>query len=273
MKLNFFVNEIRKRTDFVPKIGIVLGSGLGSFAAEIETKTAVSYGEIPSFPTSTVDGHRGRFVFGYMEGVPLVLMEGRVHYYEGYSMEEVVLPIRLMGKLGAETIILTNAAGGINEKLSAGSLMLLSDHISSFVPSPLRGKNDDSLGVRFPDMSEVYSPALRRMATAAAEKLGIPLSEGVYLQVAGPNYETPAEIRAFRALGADAVGMSTAVEAVAARHMGKSVLGISCISNMAAGISQTPLSHEEVQENAEKAGADFKRLLKEIIKKAGKENE
>ncbi|MBQ7037473.1 MAG: purine-nucleoside phosphorylase [Clostridia bacterium] len=273
MDLNFFVSEIRKRTDFVPRMGIVLGSGLGAFAAEIETESAIPYEEIPSFPTSTVDGHRGRFVFGYMEGVPLVLMEGRVHYYEGYSMEEVVLPVRLMGKLGAETIILTNAAGGIDERLSAGSLMLIADHISSFVPSPLRGKNDDSLGVRFPDMTNVYSPALRRLAKEAAEKLGIPLPEGVYLQVSGPNYETPAEIRAFRTLGAACVGMSTAVEAMAARHMGLSVLGISCISNMAAGISPSPLSHEEVRENAERAGADFKRLLKEIIKKAGKENE
>ncbi len=273
MDLNFYVNEIRKRTDFVPKIGIVLGSGLGGFSAEIEKEAIIPYGEIPSFPTSTVDGHAGQFVFGSYKGVPLVLMEGRVHYYEGYSMEEVVLPIRLMGKMGAETIILTNAAGGINETLSPGSLMLISDHIASFVPSPLRGKNDDSLGVRFPDMTEVYSPALRDMAKEAAEKLGIPLSEGVYLQVSGPNYETPSEIRAFRTLGADAVGMSTAVEAVAARHMGLSVLGISCISNMAAGISKTPLSHEEVRENAERVGADFKRLLIEIIKKAGKENE
>lgn len=273
MDLEFFINEIRKRTDFVPRIGIVLGSGLGGFGEELEKEAVIPYGEIPSFPTSTVDGHRGRFVFGYMEGVPLVLMEGRVHYYEGYSMEEVVLPIRLMGRLGAETVILTNAAGGISESLSPGALMLISDHISSFVPSPLRGANDDTLGPRFPDMTKVYSPALRHIAKEAAEKLGIPLPEGVYLEAAGPNYETPAEIRAFRILGADCVGMSTAAEAMAARHMGLSVLGISCISNMAAGISQPPLSHAEVKETAEKVGTDFKRLLKEIIKKAGKENE
>lgn len=267
MKLNLYLEEIRKVTDFVPRIGIVLGSGLGDFAKEVKIKAQIPYHTLPGFPTSTVAGHKGQFILGEIAGVPCVLMEGRVHYYEGYTMEEVVLPIRLMGLMGAKTLILTNAAGGINPELTPGALMLISDHISTFVPSPLRGENKEALGTRFPDMTAVYTPALLETAKKTAKELGIPLSEGVYLQAPGPNYETPAEIRAFRALGADAVGMSTATEAMAARHMGLSVLGISCISNLAAGLAPAPLSHEEVREAAANAGKQFTALLKAVIKK------
>ncbi len=267
MEFNGYLAKIREVTDFVPRVGIVLGSGLGGFAKEVTPVAVIPYHTLPGFPTSTVEGHKGQFILGKIGGVPVVLMEGRVHYYEGYSMDEVVLPIRLMGLMGAKTVILTNAAGGINPALCPGSLMLISDHISFFVPSPLRGKNIDELGTRFPDMTAVYTPALMETARQTANELDIPLSEGVYLQASGPNYETPAEIRAFRHLGADAVGMSTAAEAMAARHMGLSVLGISCISNMAAGLSSSPLSHDEVRIAAEKAGKQFTALVKAVVKK------
>lgn len=265
------VKAIREKTDFVPKVALILGSGLGGFAEKTEIKAEIAYEDIPDFPVSTVSGHRGRFLFGNIEGVPAVIMQGRVHYYEGYSMEDVVLPVRVMQALGAEILLLTNAAGGIRPDLSPGTLMLISDHITSFVPSPLRGKNKDALGERFPDMSEVYDKKLRQMMKEAAKEAAAIVSEGVYLQAPGPNYETPAEIRAYRTFGADAVGMSTACEAMAAKHAGMRVGGISCISNLAAGISQTPLSHAEVQEAANAAFGQFSALLFGIFRKLREE--
>lgn len=261
------VQDIRKITDFQPEAALVLGSGLGGFAEKIERAAEVEYSRIAGFPVSTVPGHAGRFVFGFVEGRPVAVMQGRVHYYEGYSMEDVVLPIRVLGALGAKELLLTNAAGGVDKKLSAGDLMLLTGQITSFVPSPLIGPNEDQLGPRFPDMSQVYSPRLRDRAKIVAQKLGIPLQEGVYLQTTGPSYETPEEIRMFGLLGASAVGMSTACEAMAARHMGLEVCGISCVTNMAAGISEKPLSHADVQETADRVAERFQRLVWEYLKK------
>lgn len=260
-RLKHCCEQVRSYTDFKPKIGLVLGSGLGGFAGKIDLVAAVEYRDIDGFPVSTVSGHRGRFVFGYIEDVPVVAAEGRVHYYEGYSMEEAVLPVRLMGMLGAEIILLTNAAGGINREFVPGDLMLLTGHISTFVPSPLRGENADELGPRFPDMSKVYDPKLISAVRKTANQLDIGLKTGVYLQTGGPAYETPEEIRMFASLGADAVGMSTVCEAMAARHMGLRVCGISCITNMAAGISAAPLSHEDVKATADRISEDFCRLI------------
>ena len=261
------IREIRRRTDFQPEAALVLGSGLGGFGALLRVEAAVRYQEIPGFPVSTVPGHAGQFLFGYVEDRPVVVMQGRVHYYEGYSMEDVVLPIRVLGGLGAKELLLTNAAGGVDKSLASGDLMLLTGQITSFVPSPLIGPNEERLGPRFPDMTEVYSARLRQRAKDAARRLGIPLKEGVYLQTTGPSYETPEEIQMFARLGASAVGMSTACEAMAARHMGLEVCGISCITNMAAGISEKPLSHEEVQEAADKVSGDFQRLVWEYLGK------
>jgi len=270
-KILSVVQAIREKTDFVPQVALILGSGLGAFYEKMDIRAEIPYAALAGFPVSTVEGHRGRFLFGFIEGVPAVLMQGRVHYYEGYTMEDVVLPIRVMYMLGARTLILTNAAGGIGKAQTPGSLMLISDHITSFVPSPLRGENKAALGERFPDMSEVYDARLRLAVKEIAEKEGISLSEGVYLQAAGPNYETPAEIRAFKTLGADAVGMSTACEAMAAKHMGMRILGISCISNFAAGLSDTPLSHTEVQTAANAAFGQFSALLLGIFRKLREE--
>ncbi len=260
-RLEKIVGYIRALTDFKPKIALILGSGLGDFAKNIEIVKTIPYSDIPGFPVSTVPGHKGQFVFGYIGKAPVVIMQGRVHYYEGYPISDVVLPTRIMGLLGAEVLFLTNAAGGINPDFSAGNLMLISDHISNFVPSPLIGKNIDELGTRFPDMSEVYSKTLRDIVKEVSKKHDIDLKEGVYVQLTGPNFETPAEIRMCRTLGADAVGMSTACEAMAARHIGMKIVGISVISNMAAGISKNPLTHEEVQETADKTAPVFKKLL------------
>ena len=225
----------------------------------------IDYSSIEGFPVSTVAGHKGRFVFGYVENVPVVIMQGRVHYYEGYDMADVVLPIRLMYMLGAKTLILTNAAGGIDPSLCPGDLMLITDQISSFVPSPLRGANMEQLGPRFPDMSCIYDKSLGQILEKTAAALDMPLKKGIYLQMGGPNYESPAEVRMCKTLGADAVGMSTACEAVAANHMGMKICGISCISNMASGISEKPLSHEEVQEMADQTAPRFKRFLYDSI--------
>jgi len=264
-KLMDCLEIVRAKTAFIPKVALVLGSGLGGYAAEIDVEAAIPYGDIEGFPVSTVPGHQGRFVFGRVNNVPLVIMQGRVHYYEGYDMSDVVLPIRLMGLMGAEILFLTNAVGGINSAFEAGDFMMIRDHILHGVPSPLIGGNIDELGTRFPDMSEVYNKAVRSKIRSAADDLGIKLHEGVYIQASGPNFETPAEIRAFAALGADVVGMSTACEAVAANHMGMKVCGISCISNLAAGISKTPLTHEEVQEMADMAAPRFKALVSAAI--------
>ena len=259
--------EIRKRTDFRPQVGIVLGSGLGGYADNMEISCEIPYREIPGFPVSTVQGHDGKFLFGYVKNTPVILMKGRVHYYEGYPMEDVVLPVRLMGLLGADTVILTNAAGGINRTFQAGDLMLITDHISIAVPNPLRGENIDELGTRFPDMSHVYDPGLQEAAKEAAAQQEISLREGIYVQCSGPSYETPAEIRMLGALGADAVGMSTVCEAIAARHMGMKVCGISCITNMAAGILDQPLDHRVVQKSADQAKEKFENLITGLVGK------
>ncbi len=268
-KLTTCYNSIREKTDFVPLVGIILGSGLGGYADEIEIVSTINYNEIEGFPTSTVEGHKGRFVFGYVKGVPVVIMQGRVHYYEGYPMSDVVLPTRIMGMLGIKKLLLTNAAGGVNTSYSAGDLMIITDHIATFVPNPLLGKNVSELGVRFPDMSEVYSKSLTEHIRESAKACGISLREGIYLQLTGPSYETPAEIKMCRALGADAVGMSTACEAIAARHMGVEVCGVSCITNMAAGVLNVKLNHAEVQETADRVAAQFKALVTEIITRIG----
>ncbi len=225
----------------------------------------VEYSDIEGFPVSTVKGHKGRFVFGYVDSVPVMIMQGRVHYYEGYAMSDVVLPARLMGMMGAKRLFLTNAAGGVNENFRPGDFMMITDHIASAVPSPLIGANIEELGSRFPDMSEVYSLRLQEVIRRSAEECGIRLQEGVYVQLTGPNYETPAEIRMCRGWGGDAVGMSTACEAMAARHMGLEVCGISCITNLAAGISSEKLDHKEVQETADRVSADFKKLVTRVI--------
>ena len=263
--LEKWVRAVREVTNFTPEIGIVLGSGLGDFARLVDRKAEVSYASLPGFPVSTVAGHAGKLIFGYVRSVPVVVMQGRVHYYEGYSMNEVVAPIRLMGLLGARKLLLTNAAGGVNTSFIPGDLMLITDHISAFVPSPLRGENPQELGPRFPDMSRVYDIEMGRAVLEAGEKLGESLQQGVYLQWQGPNYETPAEIRMFRTLGADAVCMSTVCEAIAARHMGLRVCAISCITNMACGILPQPLSHEEVQQTADRVKDKFQALVLESL--------
>ena len=264
-RMNGCASFLEKKIKERPGVAVVLGSGLGSFADSVENAVSVDYEDIPGFPVSTVEGHRGRFVFGKIGEKSVVVMQGRVHFYEGYSMEDVVLPIRVLHALGAEKLILTNAAGGIGNGLAPGDLMLLTDHIASFVPSPLLGANEPALGPRFPDLSEVYSTTLQAKARQAALETGVPLKSGVYLQTTGPQYETPAEVRMYKALGADAVGMSTAGEAICARHMGMEVCGISCITNMAAGISKAPLSHEEVQETADRVSAQFRKLLRRLL--------
>lgn len=266
-KLNRCVAVIREQTSFRPEVALVLGSGLGGFGELVEEALRIPYASLPGFPVSTVPGHAGQFILGYVRGVPVIVMQGRVHYYEGYPMEDVVMPIRIMGMLGAKKLILTNAAGGVNTDFAPGDLMLLEDHISAFVPSPLRGENLDALGTRFPDMSCVYDIPLRQAAEQAAGSRGIALQKGVYLQWQGPNYESPAEIRMFRTLGADAVGMSTVCEAIAARHMGLRVCAVSCITNMACGILPQPLSHEEVQETASRVRDKFESLVLEMIQR------
>lgn len=267
--LNNNKNIISAKMPFVPDTALVLGSGLGGLIREEDIIFSITYGELEGMPVSTVDGHNGQFIFAKLGGVNVVAMQGRVHLYEGYTAQEVVRPIRLMGMLGAKNLILTNAAGGINKTFSCGDLMLITDHISSFVSSPLVGENCALLGTRFPDMSEAYSGKLRSIALKSAERLGIELKQGVYVQVTGPNYETPAEIKMYSLLGADAVGMSTAVEAMAAVHMRMSVCGISLITNAAAGISGKPLSHDEVKQEADKAADKLSCLVTDIISNLG----
>ena len=258
-------DSVRKKIDFKPEIALVLGSGLGDYGETIEVAATLDYADIEGFPKSTVEGHKGRFIFGYVEKVPVVCMQGRVHYYEGYPMTDVVLPIRLMKMMGAKVLFLTNAAGGLNYDFSPGDFMLITDHIMNFVPSPLIGANLDALVVRFPDMSTIYKKELQEIIKKAAADLGVGLKEGVYIQLTGPNYETPAEVRMCRSLGADAAGMSTAAEAVAANHMGMKVCGISCITNMACGMLEQPLSHSEVQETADRVAVTFKKLVTQSI--------
>lgn len=260
---------VREKTKFEPKVAIVLGSGLGDYAAQIQVEAEVPYSGITGFPVSTVPGHDGKFIFGYVDNVPVVCMKGRVHYYEGYDVSDVVLPTRLMKLLGAEILFLTNAAGGVNTSFHAGDLMLIKDHLAVFAPNPLIGPNIDELGTRFPDMSHVYDVELQKIIRSTAKKHNIFLQEGVYTQLTGPSYESPAEIRMLRTLGCDAVGMSTVVEAIAANHCGMRICGISCISNLAAGMSDTPLNHKEVQEAADAAAPNFKKLVTESVKAFG----
>ena len=256
-------------TDFKPQTALVLGSGLGDYAEKIKIEKVIDYHEIKGFPVSTVQGHKGRFVLGYVEDVPVIIMEGRVHYYEGYSMSDVVLPIRLMKLMGAEILFLTNASGGINSGFEAGDFMMITDQIACFVPSPLNGPNIDEFGERFPDMSHIYDEDLQEEIRKSADHLMIDLKEGTYIQLAGPNFESPAEIKMCKVIGADAVGMSTACEAVAANHMGMKICGISCIANPAAGISKNPLTHEEVQQSADRAAPQFQALVTECIRRMG----
>lgn len=249
-----------------PRIGLVLGSGLGVLGDEVENPVVISYGEIPNFPVSTVAGHAGQLVIGTLSGQEVIAMQGRFHFYEGWSLEEVTFPIRVMKALGVEIILVTNAAGGINPEWNAGDLMLISDHLNLTGRNPLVGPNEAELGPRFPDMSNGYNKALRVQAQEIAKGLGIDIREGVYVGVSGPSYETPAEIRMFRIMGGHAVGMSTVPEVIVANHAGMKVLGITCISNMAAGILDQPLTHEEVMETTEKAKANFINLVKAIVK-------
>ena len=261
---------IRSKTSFVPDAAIVLGSGLGALADELDkTECVINYGELRGFPVSTVPGHAGRFVMGYLNGVKVIVMQGRVHYYEGYKVQEVVIPIRVMKKLGASTLFLTNASGGINPSFSAGDFMIIEDQISTFVPSPLRGANYDDFGTRFPDMSEIYDSDLIKILEDSAASLGINIKKGVYVQTPGPNFESKAEIRMLRTLGADAVGMSTAGEALAANHAGMHICGISCVANLACGMTDQPLTHEEVQAAANAAAPPFKALIKDSVKRIG----
>lgn len=264
-KLSIAFKSLENRIPYKPKAALVLGSGLGGFADGLEIDAVIPYDQIDGFPVSTVQGHKGQYVFAKVNGVPAVIMQGRVHYYEGYDITDVVMPVRLMGMMGADILFLTNAAGGVNKKFSAGDLMIITDHIAKFVPSCLVGKNIDTLGVRFPDMSHVYDPELCSIIRKCAEREQIKVKEGVYLQFTGPEYETPAEVRMASLLGADAVGMSTACEAVAANHMGLKVCGISCITNMASGISEKPLDHKEVQEIADSISEKFCRLVSMTI--------
>ena len=263
--------SIEDKIPFRPRLALVLGSGLGDYAERIEIEASIDYHEITDFPVSTVSGHKGRFVFGHIGSVPVVIMQGRVHFYEGYSIEEVVLPERLMHLMGAEILFLTNACGSANPAYQAGDFMLITDHILYSVPNPLIGANIEELGVRFPDMSEVYDSALRKEILAVAKEQGLSLREGVYMQFSGPSFETPAEVKMAHILGADAVGMSTACEAVAGRHSGMRICGISCISNLGAGLSEEPLSDEDVKVVANRVAPLFKKLVTEVIIRIGKE--
>ena len=253
-----------------PQIGLILGSGLGVLADEIEQAIKIPYSDIPNFPVSTVEGHAGQLVYGQLEGATVVVMQGRFHYYEGYSFDKVTFPIRVMKALGVEQLVVTNAAGGVNESFEPGDLMIISDHINNMGGNPLIGPNDSSLGVRFPDMTEAYSKRLRQLAKDVANEIGLRVREGVYVANTGPAYETPAEIRMIRMMGGDAVGMSTVPEVIVARHAGLEVLGISCSSNMAAGIVDQPLTHDEVIETTEKVKADFLRFVKAIVRRMAK---
>lgn len=265
-KLNRCYESFKSKIDFKPAVALILGSGLGALADEIDVRAVLDYGEIEGFPMSTVPGHKGRFVFGYIDEAPVVIMQGRVHYYEGYAMQDVVLPTRLMRKMGAETLFLTNASGAANPDFSAGDFMLITDQIANFVPSPLIGANFESLGTRFPDMSEIYSKKLREIVRKTADDLGIRLREGVYIQLTGPNFESPSEVRMCRMLGADAIGMSTACEAIAANHAGMKTVGISCVANLGCGLTDNPLTHKEVMEAADKAAPLFKKLIRASVR-------
>lgn len=268
-KLQKCLKSVREKTDFVPKVAIVLGSGLGDYANDIRVVAEVDYHDIEDFPVSTVPGHAGKFIFGYVKDVPVVCMKGRVHYYEGYPISDVVLPTRLMKLMGAETLFLTNASGGINPSFTAGDFMMLKDHVSLWAPNPLIGANIDELGTRFPDMTHVYDVEIQDIIRDVAAKEGIAIKEGVYAQLTGPSFESPAEIQLLHKLDVDAVGMSTVVEAIAANHMGMKICGISCVCNLAAGMTDNPLTHEEVQQAAADAAPKFKKLVTEVVARLG----
>ncbi len=268
-KLMRCYESFRAKIDFQPEVAIVLGSGLGDYANDIRVEAELDYSEIEGFPVSTVPGHAGKFIFGYVGEIPVVCMKGRVHYYEGYPVSDVVLPTRLMKLMGAKVLFLTNASGGINPSFTAGDFMMLTDHVSLWAPNPLIGENLDELGTRFPDMTHVYDTELQKIIRETAAENGISLKEGVYVQLTGPSFESPAEIQLLHKLGVDAVGMSTVVEAIAANHMGMKICCISCVCNLAAGMSANPLTHEEVQEAANAAAPKFKKLVTESVKKFG----
>ena len=263
--------SILQRTNLRPKVGLVLGSGLGSFADSLTDATRIPFTEIPSFPLSTAIGHAGKLVIGKAGSVPVAVMQGRVHLYEGYSAHEVAFPMRVFGRMGIRAVILTNAAGGINLRYQQGALVLVSDHINLQGANPLVGPNDDRFGVRFPDMTHAYDKSYRAWAKEEATKAGMNLHEGVYAALLGPSYETPAEIRYLRTIGADLVGMSTVLEVIAARHMGIKVLAISCVTNMAAGILDQPLSHQEVMETGERVKNSFEGLLRAVLPRIEKD--
>jgi len=264
-QLKACVAHVREKTDRVPEFGLVLGSGLGFLADQVEKPVVIEYADLPGFPVSTVEGHASRLVLGELSGRSVAIMQGRFHYYEGYPMERLVLGVRFMAQLGAKAMLVTNAAGGIRQGMKPGELMLIEDHINFMGDNPLIGANPKELGTRFPDMSDAYTRDLREQAKSIAADLGIPVSQGVYAAFTGPSYETPAEIRLLSKLGADAVGMSTIPEVIAASHMKLKVLGISCISNLASGISDQPLSHAEVTETAERVRDVFSRLVIELV--------
>lgn len=258
---------IRSRSALTPKVGLILGSGLGVLADHLEQPVSIAYHDIPFFPQSTVEGHAGELLIGTVQGTPVVLMKGRFHMYEGYGPEVTAFPVRVMKELGVSTLLVTNAAGGVNTTYAPGDLMLISDHINLTGRNPLIGPNDEELGARFPDMSQAYSRKLHELAKGIAAEKDVPLQEGVYVGLLGPCYETPAEIRMLRTMGADAVGMSTVSEVIVARHAGLEVLGISCISNMASGILDQPLSHHEVMETTDRVREKFLSLVLSIIPK------
>ncbi|MGD6815675.1 purine-nucleoside phosphorylase [Metabacillus sp. 84] len=268
--INQAAEYIQSKIGEAPVIGLILGSGLGVLADEIEDAVKMPYETIPGFPVSTVEGHAGQLVYGKLNGATVIAMQGRFHFYEGYSMQKVVMPVRVLRKIGIKTLIVTNAAGGINEEFEPGDLMLIRDHINNMGTNPLIGPNDKEFGVRFPDLSEAYSKRLLSIAKETAASLGLRVREGVYVANTGPVYETPAEVKMLRILGGDAVGMSTVPEVIAARHAGLEVLGISCISNMAAGILNQPLSHDEVIETTEKVKSSFLGLVKGAVEQIGK---
>jgi len=255
------------QTKLRPTVGLILGSGLGAFAKTLTDATAIPYGKIPHFPTSTAIGHSGELVLGKSNGTPVAVMAGRVHYYEGYTLPQVVFPVRVLARLGVKVIVITNAAGSVNVNYKPGELMVITDHINFMGSNPMIGPNEETLGERFFDMTDTYDPKLQEIAEKACWKAGVTVRKGVYIAFTGPSYETPAEIKMSRALGADAVGMSTVPEVIAARHMGLRILGISCITNMAAGVLDKPINHEEVIETGERVRETFAELLRRVIPK------